>query len=146
MAARMSPGFAYLRRLWEAPQVRFLMVGAFTFVLPLGVAAILREGLGLMDQLVFFLASVLAVEVNFLLSYFFTWRVKMSGAAFLRAFLRFHFAKIVTVALAQLIFAILDAISSFYPAYVGAVALMTAVNYLSHRLWIFRQASTPKKF
>ena len=143
MASEMTRSLgALLARAWQAPLVRFLMVGGFTFVLPLGVAALLREGFGLGDQLVFLLASILAIETNFLLSYFFTWRMAAEGSTFATAFLRFHASKVVTVIIGQALFAGLNVVLGFYAAYVGTVVLMTAVNFLLHRFWIFRDAQS----
>ena len=141
MAAEVTRSVgALLGRAWRSPLIRFLMVGGFTFVLPLAVAAVLREEFGLGDQLVFLLASILAIETNFLLSYFFTWRMTAERTTFTAAFLRFHTSKAVTVILGQALFAGLNFVLGFYAAYVGTVILMTAVNFLLHRFWIFRDA------
>lgn len=146
VAAEMNQAFQpLLLRAWRSPVTRFLMVGGFTFVLPLMVAALLREQFGLGDQIVFLLASILAIETNFLLSYFFTWRMSAERGAFAAAFLRFHASKVVTVALGQALFAGLNAILGFYAAYVGTVVLMTGVNFLLHRFWIFRDGQHARK-
>ena len=134
-----------IRRVWQSPVVRFLMVGGFTFVLPLLVAALLREWLGLGDQIVFLLASILAIETNFLLSFFFTWRMSAERSAFVAAFLRFHASKLVTVALGQALFAGLNVVMGFYAASVGTVVLMTGINFLLHRFWIFRNGRSIRK-
>ncbi len=136
---------ALLGRAWRSPLIRFLMVGGFTFVLPLAVAAVLREEFGLGDQPVFLLASILAIETNFLLSYFFTWRMAAERTTFAAAFLRFHASKVVTVILGQALFAGLNIVLGFYAAYVGTVILMTAVNFLLHRFWIFRHAPSARR-
>ena len=143
LASEMSATLHHrLLKAWRSPLMRFLMVGAFTFAMPLALAALLREQLGLGDQIVFFVSSVLAIETNFLLSYFFTWRLAPDRSSFLSAFLRFHASKLLTVALGQLLFAALNLGLGFYTAYIATVVLMTAINFLLHKFWIFRNSST----
>ena len=131
-----------MRQAWRTPFLRFLMVGGFTFLLPLATAAALREGLGVADQLAFLLSSILAIEANFLLSFTFTWRSERTWRSFRRAFLRFHASKILTVLLGQLLFAGFNFVLGFYVAYFTVVAVMTAVNFLLQRYWIFGSRAT----
>lgn len=121
----------------NTPAWRFIVVGVITFVLPFAVAIGLRETMVVHDQLAFLIASIVGITTNFALSYFFTWQLPWSPRAFIEACARFHFAKIWTIAIAQGLFAAVNALTNFYVAYVTVAITLAFVNYLLQRHWIF---------
>jgi putative flippase GtrA len=138
--ARVSPlSRAGLRQLFGKHGTRFVsfsVVGAFVFVLGLGIQAFLVQVWGVGSIPSFLIQGFISVEVSFVLNYYWTWRDR--EIRFWPACYKFNTQKIITTVFNLLIYAGLVALHvNYLVANVATTVIFTAINYLVGNFWAF---------
>ncbi len=116
--------------------VVFSAIGAFVFLLGLGLQAALTGGLDMRPVVSYAIQAVVSVETSFLLNRWLTWRDR--GTRFWLAFARFNAQKAVTIALNLALYAgLLRLGMNYLVANVALTAVFTVVNYVAGDRLVF---------
>ncbi|HUY75993.1 MAG TPA: glycosyltransferase [Ktedonobacterales bacterium] len=144
---RMFHARAEPNPLSATPMVRFLrraaafgMVGGFVAALGLAVQYGLVQYIGLDKHLAYFIQSIVSIETNFFINNFVTWGDRRGRGFFgvLRTWSKFHFVRIFTVALNQILYAVLLFLGVQYLlANVLCILIILIINYWSGDKFIF---------
>lgn len=114
----------------------FGIIGASVFGLGLVLLYIFVHLLHIETSLAFFLQSLIAIEVSFVLNWNLTW--KRRHTPFRAAAQRFHVMRLVTIPVNQIIYLGLRGLGVEYLlAMVVTVAIFTAINYIVCHTWTF---------
>lgn len=128
-----------LRTMLGRQGVRFAIVGTTSLIVPFALSAWLRFATPLADQTIFAISSVVAIELNYLLNHFFTWRKTGSLSSLAGTWTRFHITKAFTFLIGQALFFGANALTgSFFIAYGLTVLMMTFANFGLQKHYIFK--------
>lgn len=139
--------------------VRFAIVGASVAAIG-GIVLIVLVQLGVDQSTSYLLQSVLSVELNFALSYIFTWKLNFfapgkndSGITkWLKNFgflglrwISFHIPRTVTVGINQLMFHFFVVVVGlpYWLVYVLNILIVAGFNYVFGNLVVFRKKNSP---
>lgn len=128
-----------LKGVLDRQWVRFAIVGTTSLVVPFALSAWLRLATSLSDQTIFAISSVIAIELNYLLNHFFTWRKTGSLSSLAGTWMRFHITKTFTFLIGQVLFFLANALTGqFFIAYALTVLMMTFANFGLQKHYIFK--------
>ena len=140
---RQSPG--PLRKLAgqlaESSVIRFLVVGALSFALDLGLLTLLHEVLDVELWIATPIAFVVSLVFNFLLQRIFTFQATNGRGV---SALKYGVLVVVNIFVSDLIVTGFDALGWSYLLGKGTATILTTVwNYFLYRHWIFRNHNAP---
>jgi len=148
--ASFKQGLIYLRHilqlLWRVPHSgrfwKFGLVGGLVALIGIGVLYVLVDILSVERNAAYFAQAVISLQLNFNLNDRFTWadRRGQNGAYWSR-WLKYHTARMLTVVVNQIVFALLTAFGVHYlAACVACLALATGFNYFASDRFVFSPA------
>jgi len=130
--------------------VLFAVFGVSGFFLSIGIMYLFVSITVMNQTAAYILQTIIAVSVNYLLNWRFTWNDRRVG--FWRSACRFSLSRIVMIALNTVLFAVLvDYCGVHYQiANIGLMMLFTVVNYIVSHTWLFaeqraEECATPTK-
>lgn len=135
-SAPTVPGLAL--GLYQNAVVRFLLVGGLSFVLDLGLLALLHEVFGVALWAATPIAFVVSLIFNFLLQRIFTFRATNKGSV---SAAKYILLVILNILVSDLVVTGFDALGwSYVVGKTTATILTTVWNYFLYRHWIFKRA------
>lgn len=128
-----------MKAMLDQKVVRFAIVGTTSLVIPAALSAWLRLTTPLADQTIFAISSVIAIEMNYLLNHFFTWKKSGAFSSLAGTWLRFHITKAFTFLIGQILFFGANYLTgNFFLAYCLTVLMMTFANFGLQKHYIFK--------
>lgn len=115
--------------------VQFVFIGGFAAATGGIELFLLVSGFHMDKNLAFAIQMAISLEVNFALSYLITWRE--SEGAFLGKFVRFHYTRIFTLVLNQILFAWLLSYIPYLIDYIVSLGLIMVLNFVVTENYVF---------
>jgi putative flippase GtrA len=119
--------------------LKFGVIGGSVALIGAGVLYVLIERFSVEKNLAYLIQAFISLQLNFFLNDQFTWaNLKGQNGYLASRWAKFHVAKLLSVALNQVIFTILTAVGVHYlVVYALSVGLIAVVNYYTNDRFVF---------
>ncbi len=121
----------------------FSLVGGFVTIIGFAILYVLVQYVGLNKNLAYLIQAILSIELNFFLNHFYTWsdRRKQGVRAFVTSWGKFHFTRIFTVTLNQVLYsAFLLSGINYLVASAMCILIVMIINYIAGDIFVFRHS------
>lgn len=126
----------------HARKMKFGLVGIASLIVSYASLYALIHGAHWNPSAAYAVQTVLAIETNFLLNYYFTWRDRAGG--FWPTFAKFHVARVgLMIPINQALFAVAEHFTNFWAANTICVAASMVVNWFLNDRWTFKTSPAP---
>lgn len=122
--------------------IKFGVVGGSVALIGAGVLYVLIEGFALEKNLAYLIQTFISLQLNFFLNDQFTWaNLRGQNGSWTSRWVKFHVAKLLSIALNQVLFTVLTALGVHYLlVYMLSVALIMVVNFYTNDRFVFAVA------
>lgn len=131
-----------VRTLYSNRVVRFLTVGGTCGVIQLSVLHVLVAARGFEEHLANLIAFFVSMEINFVLSQFFTWRDRPTPALQSRGFIgrlaMFNVSAAISLVINQGVFAVFNLFVWYLPAAALGICAAATANFMLNDRIVFR--------
>lgn len=122
--------------------IKFGSVGGSVMLIAMGLLYVLVDVLGVQPTVAYVIQAVVAINLNFILNYSFTWSdrrvAKGNWRRFLRNWLAFLSTRLVTIPLNTILFTILEQFIHYLLATGTTILIVTIFNYLVNDKFVFK--------